>query len=111
MWFVEIEPAAEGAAAVSIGLEGDDELVVSLPHTCWELWRPSALEALASDLDAIFAGRVEESGSDSKHSARLLWPDGTVRRIRRTALFVPWRRHRSPYRSTYCSYGAVEDGD
>ena len=39
MWFVEVEPAAEGAAAVSIGLEGGDELVVLLPHTCWELWR------------------------------------------------------------------------
>ena len=45
MWFVEVEPAAEGAAAVSIGLDSSpagpegDELVVSLPHTYWEIWR------------------------------------------------------------------------
>jgi hypothetical protein len=36
MWFVEVQPAAPGAASVSIGVE-DDELVISLPRTHWEI--------------------------------------------------------------------------
>ncbi len=110
MWFVEVEPAAQGAAAVSIGVEGD-ELVVSLPHTCWEIWRSkrgrSVLEVLASDLEAIFAGRIEEAGFGSHRFAHLLWPDGKIRSVGSAHLPVPWRwRHRS----RYCSYGAAGGG-
>ncbi len=68
IWFVEVEPAASGAVRVSIGVEGD-ELVISLPRTHWEIWSfksgPTVLETLASDLEAIFAGKIEEAGVGS----------------------------------------------
>ena len=114
MWFVEVKPAAQGAAAVSIGLDSSpagpegDELVVSLPHTYWEIWsgRP-VLEVLASDLEAIFTGRIEEAGRGSHRFAHLLWSDGQIHSVGKAHLPVPWRwRHRS----TYSSYGAAGGG-
>lgn len=107
MWFVEVEPAAPGAATVSIGVEGD-ELVVSLPHAHWEIWRsksgPSVLAALASDLEAIFAGRIEGAGVGSDRFVHLLSSDGKVRSVGSVHLPVPWRWRR---RSTYHPYGAA----
>lgn len=104
MWFVEVEPERTGAASVSIGIMGD-EFVLSLPNSHWEIWRskrgPDPLVLLSEDIDALFAGRVEEGGWGSDRPVRLTLTDGRNRSLGAMRLPVPWRWRR---RTAYASY-------
>lgn len=110
MWFVEAEPRRPGAAAVSIGMMGD-EFVVSLPNSYWEIWRskkgPDPLDVLAKDIEAIFAGRVEEGGFGADRPVRLMYADGRVRAVGSVHLPIPWRSRR---RTNYVPYGTSVAG-
>jgi hypothetical protein len=107
MWFVEVDPSSAGAAPVAIGVT-DDELVVTLPNSHFEIGRtkrgPVPLEVLARDLEAIFDGRVEEAGYGRDRPVRLSYVDGTVKRAGALRLPLPWHWRPSitypPYSNT-----------
>ncbi len=101
MWFVEVEPARSGAATVSVGIMGD-EFVLSLPNSHWEIWRskrgPDPLVLLSEDIEAVFAGRVEEGGWGNDRPVRLTLADGRNRSLGAMRLPIPWRwRRRTAY--------------
>lgn len=103
MWFVEVEPERSGAAGVSIGIMGD-EFVLSLPNSHWEIWRskrgPDPLVLLGADIEAVFAGRVEEGGWGNDRPVRLTLADGRTRSLGAMRLPFPWRwRRRTAYES------------
>ena len=73
----------------------DDELLVVLPNSRYEIWRSrdvDPLEVLEAGLDDIVAGRVEELGRGSDRRVRLRTASGEVRT--RGALAVVLRRKR-----------------
>jgi hypothetical protein len=101
MWFVEVTPAGDGSAWLSVGVD-DDLLSVTVADTWFELFpvNDTALDEFAAIVEAIFAGRVVEAGSRSCAFARITTRRGVIH-VGHVHLPLPWRwrrtRHYLPY--------------
>jgi hypothetical protein len=88
------------AANVSVGCDGNHELLLSFGHTRLELWNTkrgrTPIEMLRLYLPAIFSGDFEEAG----RFARVNLPNGKTASVGRMHLPLPWvRRRRHRYES------------
>ena len=96
VWGMEVEPADPSAAAVYVTFAGGDEVTLGFGQTHTYLWDkdPAALAAYVGGiLDAVFAGDFEEAGFGDGF-ARVQLRDGTIARVGKMHLPLPWRFRR-----------------
>jgi hypothetical protein len=103
MWFVEVEPNSPGAARLSVGFDGDDDVSVTVGHTWFELFpfNEASLDDLRRIVRAVFAGHIEEAGTQRDGAGRArIYTDRGPRTVGAASL-LPWRlsKHRQyqPY--------------
>jgi len=109
MYFTEVAPAKEEAAAVSLAFDGcwgGDTLNVTVGNTSFELFPFSErdLPYLAELLEATLAGRVEEVSRGTSSFARIQLANGHVK-VGAMHLPFPWRTRRL---RQYEAYGNAE---
>lgn len=104
MWFTEVTPRREGAAALSLAFDREDLLSITVGNT-WFEWFPfeeSSLGRLREFVNAVLAGHVEEAGTRGNAFARIATVSGTMS-VGAAHLPLPWRwrprRHYRPYGS------------
>lgn len=107
MYFTEVEPTRPGAASLSIahdGSGGGDTLHLTFGHTSFELFpfQETDLGYLRDLVQAVLAGRVEESGSVRDGHGRIYTNHGVVR-VGAMHLPLPWRLRKT---RRYEPYGA-----
>jgi hypothetical protein len=102
MWFTEVTPRREGAAALSLAFDGEDLLSITVGNT-WFEWFPfeeRSLVRLREFVNAVVAGHVEEAGTSGNAFARIATVSGTMS-VGAAHLPMPWRwrprRHYWPY--------------
>ncbi|MEZ0449483.1 hypothetical protein [Cellulomonas sp. ICMP 17802] len=82
-WFTVVTPHAAGAAPLTVGVEDDDLLLVTVGSTTGEIAGPTdRLEWLTPLAAAVFAGRSREAGRSGQH-ARIEHEDGSRETISR----------------------------
>ena len=91
MWFVEVQPVNDRAAAMSLGFDGHDLLNVNVGRTWFEVFPfgDDSLDYLRGIVRAVLAGRVEEAKSWGDTFARLYTEAGTMR-VGHVHLPLPW---------------------
>jgi hypothetical protein len=92
MWFVEVEPINPGAARLSVGFDGDDDLSVTVGRTWFEIFpfRESSLDEFRRLVRAIFAGRIEEAGQKAGEARARIYAE---RRSWTVGAFPLWPWH------------------
>lgn len=104
MWFTELTPSRRSAARLSIAFDGDDLLSCVVGATWFEIFPFAASDdevARVRELvDAVIAGRVEESGMRGKEFARIELASGPLS-VGAAHLPWPWKgrasRRYQPY--------------
>lgn len=94
MWFTEVDPRHAGAAPLSLSFDGQDLLNINVGPTWFEVFPfagdDQSLSYLEGIVQAVMAGRVEESGASSTAFARIHTDDGTVH-VGRVHAPWPWK--------------------
>lgn len=105
MWFTEVSPHRDGAAAISLGFDGEDLLTVTVGKTWIEMFpfSQATLHRLRDFLDAVLAGQIEEVTHLDSAFAWVLTASGTMTGGS-AHLPLPWRWRR-PRR--YQPYGEL----
>ncbi|WP_353953188.1 hypothetical protein V6K52_07095 [Knoellia sp. S7-12] len=104
MWSVEVRPRSASAANLDMGFDGDDLLNVNIGNIWFEVFPVRSVDDLtyAKEIaEAVFAGRLEESGPASEAYGRLLLEDGPVA-VGRVHLPWPWKAR--PLKRRYTPY-------
>jgi len=106
MWFTEVTPRDPAAASLSIAFDGNDLLSVTVGTTWFEIFpvtSPRDLDQVREIVEAVFAGRVEESGRTGRRFARITLESGPIT-VGHIHMPRPWKGRAS---RRYQSY----DGD
>jgi hypothetical protein len=104
MWFVEVRPRVESAASLDMAFDGSDLLNVTIGNIWFEVFPVESIAELAyakEIAEAVFAGRVEESGFRGDAFGRLLLKNGAVG-VGRTHMPWPWVAR--PFKRRYTPY-------
>ena len=80
MWFVEVTPSQPDAASLSVAYDGYGAVSVVIGNSWFEMFPvdDGMLHDLRQIVDATFAGRLEEVGSDYNGTVRIRVADGTT---------------------------------
>lgn len=104
MWVIEVRPRLASAAEFSIAHDGDDLLNVTVGNIWFEIFPIKSVAELgiAGEIaEAVFAGRVEESGLRDKAFGRIHMKDRTASVGH---VHTPWPWRARPFKRRYDAY-------